>query len=52
METELMLRASQNKLYALFYNLVSTKTFKSITFLFIVANTVVLALNKDTHQLS
>jgi hypothetical protein len=47
-----MLRASQNKFYGIFFYLVSTKTFKSITFLLIVANTVVLALNRDTHLLN
>ena len=47
-----MLRASQNRLYSIFFYLVSTKTFKSITFLLIIANTILLGLNKDTHQLS
>jgi hypothetical protein len=45
-----LLRAQERRFYALFYDIVTSKSFKLISFLIILANTVVLGLTKDSQS--
>jgi Ion transport protein len=46
LNTELLLRATENRLYSFFYSIVQSKVFKQISFLMIIANTVVLGITQ------
>jgi len=47
LQTQIMARAKENKLYGFFMRLISTKTFRYLTMICILANTVVLSLDHD-----
>ena len=49
-ETEMLLRAHENRILGAFYLLVVSKFFKALSFMIIIANTIVLGLTRDIEN--
>ena len=47
LQTQIITRSKENKIYEIFMKLIWTKTFRYLAMLCIIANTVVLALDHD-----
>ena len=48
--TELELRAQENKIFGFFHYIATLKLFKSLSFVIIIANTIVLGMTKDKES--
>ena len=46
----MQLRAQENKVYSFFYKIAASKIFRSVSFVIIIANTIVLGLTKDNES--